>query len=167
MKNITGKGGCLDKNLIASYKPSQVQYKIPGSPSSGRRGIFMQVQLDQTNITRANYPTGDNDPFLVHATINKNKITTTSEFYTDEQVKAMEAAAGSTIKCPDGTLMLAFKGDIGKAKENRTRSGQRYIVLIGEDSHGNKHTLKPSAFKHDKNSLTKQRAVTAAAKAAH
>lgn len=157
MKGISGPGGTAGKNLLATYKPSQVIMNEDGT----RKGVFLQVQLDQSNLKKAELAEkADNDPYLVHATQVKNGKTTTSAFYTDAQVKKMEDAAGKTIDCNGGTKLLAFKADINPAGKNEQWSGQRYVV-------NTKNDILPSDFSHNKASLDKQKAATQAGKDAY
>ena len=156
MKGISGPGGTSGKNLIATYKDSQVIKNEDGT----RKGVFLQVQLDQTNLKKAELAQkADNDPYLVHATQVKTGKTTTSAFYTDAQVKKMEDAAGKTIDC-NGTNLLAFKADISPAGKNEQFTGQRYVV-------NTKNEITASDFSHSKASLDKQKAATQAGKDAY
>lgn len=153
MKGISGPGGTTGKNLLATYKDSQVVKNDDGT----RKGAFLVVQLDQTNLKKAELAQkADNDPYLVHATSVAKKQTTSSAFYTDEQIKKMESAAGKTIDC-NGTNLLAFKADICPAGKNEQFTGQRYVV-------NTKNDILPSDFSHNKNSLDKQKAAIQAGK---
>ncbi len=157
MKGIKGPGGCTGKNLLAVYKDSQVMTNDKGE----RTGVFLQVQLDQTNLKKAELSEkADNDPYLAHATQVKTGKTTTSVYYTDEQVKKMEAAAGKTIECNGGEKLLAFKADIIHAGKSEQFTGQRYIV-------NTKNDIQSSDFTHNKSSLDKQRTAIQAGKDAY
>lgn len=147
MKGISGPGGTSGKNLIAVYKDAQVIKDENGN----RKGAYLQVMLDQSNLTKTalknNPQLADNDPYLVHQKTKQDK-TTSSTYYSDKQLQAIEQAAGGPIAQKDGSNLLAFKGDIMKAKAEY--GGQRYIVNTS-------HDITASDFKHDKNSLDKQK----------
>ena len=147
MKGISGVGGLSNHNLIASYSEKQVILDEAGK----RKGAFLVVQLDQSNMKKADVEAGkgDSDPYLVHQK-NKESGTTVSTYYADSQLKAMEDA-GKIVPQTNDLTLIAFNGSIKKSTPQY--GGSKYIVDTSV-------ALAPSTNKRlDKNVLARQAAV--------
>lgn len=131
MANLKGVGGASQRNLIASYKDSQVTEK------DGKvTGAFLTVEIDQSVMTQKAAKEGkaDTNPYLASKeTVGKDGTTYVShtEWYSQGQIDAMRAA-GDEAKQEDGRTAIAFKSDIAIYKATDERP-TRVLAVIPKD----------------------------------
>lgn len=167
-------------NLIASWKDSQ-QSMAKDDPTKVS-GAFLTIEKDQSMFDPKDAKDGkaDPNPYLESHKVkgDRGEFTSHTVWYSKSQMDMM-MNAGQTVKQADGRNAIAFKADVQKSTDPKTKVS-RMIVLTPKDpakAQGDKaelakiekyndmHPMGPSdnqAF--DENTLAKQAGITKIAK---